>query len=53
MQRIIADKRMDALPGSTRLLIRLSVTNAGNDTVAVLEAAPPYPLVTTIDLGGP
>ncbi len=32
---------------------RVFVANAGNDTVSVLEATPPFDLVTTIDLGGP
>ncbi|GAB4533647.1 MAG: hypothetical protein Kow0063_15900 [Anaerolineae bacterium] len=32
---------------------RVFVANAGNDTVTVLEASPPFTLVTTIDLGGP
>jgi uncharacterized repeat protein (TIGR01451 family) len=32
---------------------RVFVANSGNDTVSVLEATPPFSLVTTIDLGGP
>jgi DNA-binding beta-propeller fold protein YncE len=32
---------------------RVFVANAGNDTVTVLEATPPFAQVTTIDLGGP
>ena len=32
---------------------RVFVANAGDDTVTVLEATPPFAQVTTIDLGGP